>query len=91
MGQAHSLDRLSSERKKPEASSNGPALLLENLSTTWERARFSNDMIQFMLVESWAIRIFGSECESMLVMEKMWRDLAILWSDKDNMVGRPKA
>lgn len=54
------------------------------------RATFSNGMIQLMIIKSLTICIFGRVCGSQIIMENMWRDLTILWSDKDNSVGRPK-
>ena len=89
MGQAHSLDGLSSERDKRRVFE--PAHLCDNLSATWERSKISNDMIQFMRIESLAIRIFGHPCQSKMVMENRWRDLKILCSNEDNLFSRPES
>ena len=67
---------------------NGPARFLGNLSaTTWERARISNAMIQFMVIENLATFIFGRVFGSQRVMENGW-DLKIPRRDEDNLVGR---
>lgn len=55
--------------------------------STRERARISDHKIQLMRIEGLAIRIFG--CVQ-LVMENRSPDLTKLWSDEDNLVGRPK-
>ena len=65
MGQAHSPDGLSSELDKRQVE--GPTHSLDNLSTTLERARISDDIIQFMIIESLAICIFGSICGCQMV------------------------
>lgn len=40
-----------------------------------------------MIIESLAIRTFGRVCGSQMVMENRSRDLKILWSEEDNLVG----
>ena len=86
---AHSLDSLSSERDERRVY--GPAHILDNLSATWERSKISNDMIQFMKIESLAIWIFGRPYGSKMIMENRWRDQKILCSNEDNLVSRPKS
>lgn len=46
-------------------------------------------MIQFMIVESLVIRTFCCVCGSHMVKEKLWRDLTVMWNDKDNLVIKP--
>lgn len=43
-----------------------------------------------MIIEISSICILGSVCGSPMVMEDRWRDLIILKSDEDNLVGRSK-
>ena len=71
----------------------GPAHSLNNLCATWERerARISNEIIQFMIIESLAIFIFSSMWGYQMVMENRLRELIILWSGGENLVGRPKS
>lgn len=84
MAQAYSLDWFSSEQDKRRVYV--PAHLLGNLSTTWERARISDDMIQFIIIDGLEIgRVWDK-----LVKENRWQDFHILWSHKDTLVGRPK-
>lgn len=52
-----------------------------------ERVRISDQKIQFMIIESLAVRIFGQMCGSQVIMENILRDLKILWKDEDNLVG----
>ena len=42
-----------------------------------------------MIVESLAIPILGRVCGSQIVMENRSRDLTILWSDEDSLIGNP--
>lgn len=79
---AHSLEGLSSVRNGPIHSTGcrvnvtsveyiGPAHSLDNLSAIWERARISNDIIQFMINREFRkFFIFGSMCGCQTVMEK---------------------
>lgn len=54
----------------------GPVHLLKNLSAAWERARISNEMIQFMITrESSNFCLCGW---SQMVMEGKWPDLTVL-------------
>ena len=85
MGQARLLDGLSSERDKYRV--NEPDHLLDNLSATWKRARISNEMIQFVIIISLATHNFCRVCES----QDRWQDFSILWTDEDNLLGRPKS
>lgn len=54
----------------------GPVHLLNHLSAAWERARISNEMIQFMITrESSNFCVCGW---SQMVMERKWPDLTVL-------------
>lgn len=59
--------------------------------STRERARISDCKIRLMITEGLELRIFGSVCESHMVMENRSGNLKIVWSDEDNPVGRPKS
>lgn len=56
---------------------------------TRERARISVPKFRFMIIKILAIRISGRVCGRQMVMENRSRDLTSLWSDEDNLVGRP--
>ena len=70
MRQDHTLDGLLSERDKRRVY--GPAQFSRQRIglSTWERARVSNYMIQYVTIESLAIRIFFPLCGGQAVMEK---------------------
>lgn len=60
------------------------------LGNYMEEAQIFKSHDQFMIVESIAIRIFSRVCGSQMVKEKLWGDLTVMWSDKDNLVSGPK-
>lgn len=57
--------------------------------STRERARISDYKFEFKIIKSLAILILGCVCGSQMVMENRSRDLTILWSDEDNLIGNP--
>ena len=57
---------------------------------SWNRARISNYMIHYMIIESIAIRISWGLCESQVANGKRW-ELTFLWDNLDNLVGSPKS
>ena len=69
----------------------GPAHVLDNWFTPWERSKISNDMVWFMRIGSLAISYLGRPCGSKMVRENRWRDWKILWSNEDSLVCRPKS
>ena len=65
---AHSIDGLSIELRD-KCQVYGPPIHSTTYSATWKRARISNDITQFMVIESLAICIFGSMLGCQMVME----------------------